>query len=283
VHASRQTLLRASVLTLVLALSLGIARTAPAAPITTARIDAPRGSGSRLRQALRQASVIGKQGPGNRLVRGCKAITAAACSLLGRRAPVLLYMGTFDPVHAGHLANLKAALAGVPSARRVYVVPTSELPSKTPLPYPHRVAMMRAALRDAGLPSNVEVVVVDDPKLARVSADGFDTLSAMIHSRHPGAPVAIMTGADAFTSAAEGGLVSKALRWGYRYAVTPRAGHALPERLPFGVQIMPESGGRESSTRARAELAAGHAPSDLTPSTLRYIEEHGLYGAGRRP
>lgn len=233
--------------------------------------------------AIRQASVVASHAPGGRMARSCKAVAAAACSLLARRAPVLLYMGTFDPVHVGHLANLKAALAGVPEARQVYVMPTSEHPSKQPVPYPHRVAMMRAALRDAGLPPTVRVTVLEDPKLARVSAEGFDALSAMIHARHPGAPVAIMTGADAFSSAAEGGLVGKALRWGYRYAVTPRAGYALPERLPFGVRVMPESGGRESSTRARAELAAGRVPSDLTPSTLRYIEDHGLYGAGTRP
>ena len=88
-----------------------------------------------------------------------------------------------------------------------------------------------------------------------------------------------MTGADAFSSAAERGLVAQALRWGYRYAVTPRAGYELPARLPFGVSVMPLSGGVESSTRIRADLAAGRAPRDLTPSTLRYLEEHGLYGA----
>jgi cytidyltransferase-like protein len=246
--------------------------------------DAPRSAGAaRLRQALRQTSVVARCAPGGRVTRGCKALVAGACSLLARRSPVLLYMGTFDPVHSGHLANLKAALAGVPGARQVYVVPTSEHPSKQPLPYEHRVAMMRATLRDAQLPAGVKVTVVDDPRLARVSAEGFDSLSAMIHGKHPGAPVAIMTGADAFCAAAEGGLVKKALRWGYRYAVTPRAGYSLPDQLPFGVTVMPASGGRESSTRARAELAAGRLPTDLTPSTLHYIIQHGLYGARRQP
>ncbi len=267
---------------LVLLAALALAQPVAAAPVELG--DAPRSAtAARVRQALRQTRVVARCAPGGPISRACKAVVAGACSLLGRRAPVLLYMGTFDPVHVGHIANLKAALAGVPEAKQVYVVPTSEHPSKQPIAYEHRVAMMRAALRDAGLPRGVKVVVVDDPRLARVSGAGFDTLSAMIHGKHPGAPVAIMTGADAFCTAAEGGLVRTALRWGYRYAVTPRAGYAIPERLPFGVKVMPESGGRESSTRARAELAAGRLPQDLTPSTLRYIVEHGLYGARRQP
>lgn len=277
--ASVPSLARASVLVA----GLVLAQPVTAAPVVNLG-DAPRSAGAaRLRQALRQSSVVARFAPGGRVARGCKAVLAGACSLLVRRAPVLLYMGTFDPVHTGHLANLKAALAGVPGAKQVYVVPTSEHPSKQPLPYEHRVAMMRAALRDAQLPAAVKVTVVDDPRLARVSAEGFDTLSAMIHGKHPGAPVAIMTGADAFCTAADGGLVAKALRWGYRYAVTPREGYSLPDRLPFGVSVMPASGGRESSTRARAELAAGRLPTDLTPLTLRYIVEHGLYRARRQP
>jgi len=35
--------------------------------------------------------------------------------------------------------------------------------------------MLRAALRDL-VPGKVKVTVVDDPSLARVSADGFDVL-----------------------------------------------------------------------------------------------------------
>jgi len=209
-----------------------------------------------------------------------RAITASLG--LFRPRPVLLYQGAFDPVHRGHLTNLRAALAAVQNVGEVFVVPTSDHPGKNPVPHPHRVAMMRAALADVKLPRGVKVTVVDDARLARLDAGGFDDLTGMIHSRRPGAPLYILTGADAFGRAAEQGLVALARRWGYRYAVTPRAGYELPARLPAGVEVTSMAGGKESSTRIRRQLSRGLPATDALPSTLSYIEQHGLYGAGRR-
>jgi nicotinic acid mononucleotide adenylyltransferase len=108
---------------------------------------------------------------------------------------------------------------------------------------------------------------------------GFDDLTAMIHSEHPGARVFIVTGSDAFVRAADQGLVSQARRWGYRYAVTPRSGHPLPAKLPVGVAVMPLSGGGESSTQIRQQLKAQRVPDKPLPAAAaRYIREHQLYG-----
>lgn len=233
-----------------------------------------------LGQARRQSGLIARNPDLAPWARVGKAARAAAGSLGCRRPrPVLLYQGAFDPVHRGHLTNLRSALQGTRGVSEVYVVPTSEHPGKHPVPFKQRVAMLRAALAEAGLPAGVKVTVVDDPRLARLSPGGFDDLTTMIHSRHPGASLHIMTGADAFNSAADKGLVSLARRWGYRYAVTPRAGYDLPTGLPPGVAVMPLAGGKESSTRIRAEVARGQTPTDLFPSTLRHIQAHGLYGA----
>jgi nicotinate-nucleotide adenylyltransferase len=240
------------------------------------------GAALRVCQAVRQTSAIARQ-PG--LTWGQKLCTmarAAARSVAARKpGAVLLYQGAFDPVHNGHITNLRAALAGVPGVAEVFVVPTSTHPGKNPVPFADRVAMLRAAICDARLPSTVRVSVVDDAWLARLSLAGFDDLTAMIHTKHPGAPLYIMTGADAFLSAERQGLVRRARRGGYRYAVTPRAGYELPSRLPAGVERMSLAGGSESSTRIREAIAGGKPPTDLSVSTLAYILEHGLYGAAR--
>lgn len=232
-----------------------------------------------LGQARRQTGLIARNAELGPWTRARKAVRATAGSLGCRRpGPVLLYQGAFDPVHRGHLTNLRSALCGTKGVGEVYVVPTSEHPGKHPVPFKHRVAMLRAALAEAGLPAGVKVTVVDDPRLARLSPGGFDDLTAMIHTQHPGASLHIMTGADAFNNAADKGLVTLARRWGYRYAVTPRAGYQLPASLPPGVKVMPLAGGKESSTRIRAEVARGQTPPDLFPSTLHHIQAHGLYG-----
>jgi nicotinic acid mononucleotide adenylyltransferase len=236
-------------------------------------------------QAARQARAVAKNRAAepSRWKRARTSVRAAAASLgIRRPPPVLLYQGAFDPVHRGHLTNLTAALAGVKGVAQVYVVPTSIHPGKTPVAYRHRVAMLKAALASEKLPSRVQVTVVDDPHLARLSMEGFNDLTGMIHNRHPGAPVYIMTGSDAYLKAAAQGLVSQARRWGYRYAVTPREGYPLPEKLPVGVEVMPISGGGESGTQIRRALAAQRVPQGtLDPSTVAYIRSHGLYGLGQ--
>lgn len=279
-----------------LAASQAEARSTPSAP-TTAKLEVPRTRGGRivqrvglnLRHAVRQIKQIASNREIKPWCRMSRALRAAAGSLgIARKAPVLLYQGAFDPVHRGHLANLEAALKGIKGARQVYVVPTSVHPGKTPVAHHHRVTMMQQAVAAMAhrLPRGVKVEVVDDPHLARLSLEGFGDLTQMIHSRHPGSPVYIMTGADAFITAKDKGLVSLARAWGYRYAVTPREGYSLPDRLPCGVEVMPMSGGSASGSRARAALAAGRLPrDDLIPGTLRYIVHNGLYGSdpGRAP
>jgi len=192
---------------------------------------------------------------------------------------VLLYQGAFDPVHKGHLTNIESAVSGVQRVREVFVVPTSDHPGKRPVPYRHRVAMMNAALAGTNLPGNVHATVVNDRRLARLSLEGFDDLASMIHTRFPGSPVYIMTGSDAYLKAAASGLVNRALRWGYRYAVTPRAGYPLPDKLPVGVEVMPIRGGAVSSSKIRRDLGAGVLPvKALGRPVARHIAEHGLYG-----
>ncbi len=202
-----------------------------------------------------------------------------------RRPPaVLLFQGAFDPFHLEHGKSIERCALGMPNLGQVYVVPTSEHPGKHPEPYAHRVAMTQLAIAACtkDIPSKIKIDVVNNPRIARLSTEGFNDLMRMIHSKHPGSRVYIMTGADAFLTAGGNGNTKKALSMGYRYAVNRRAGYDLPSQLPVGVELMPGAGKEVSSTAIRNELKASRIPHrSLQPSVADYIEKHNLYGYGK--
>lgn len=286
--------MRHAVNMLVLVALMGTAQVPLAAPLTTAPVGiklpatrlgrAWQGARLNVRQARRQVSAIKANRKLSRWARLRKSVAAVARSVGPRRPPaVLLYQGAFDPVHRGHLRNIEAAMGGVKNVGQVVVVPTSKHPGKKPAAHRHRVAMLKKALAslNPSAPSGAAVSVVSNTRLARLSMGGFNDLTGAIHQRFPGARVYIMTGADAYLEAARSGLVAKALSLGYRYAVTPREGYSLPHKLPVGVEVMPLSGGGESSSGIRAAFQSSRLPASmLAPGTGEYIQRNGLYGAG---
>ncbi len=101
--------------------------------------------------------------------------------------------GSFDPVHAGHLAVARAALRGL-RLDLLLIVPSkrSPLKSRRPAPARHRLAMLRLAFR--GMPK----VRISTLELRRPAPSyTVDTLRAL-KRRWPGAELFLILGADAF-------------------------------------------------------------------------------------
>ncbi len=112
---------------------------------------------------------------------------------MGEAPPLLvLYGGTFDPVHEGHLAVARAArdLLGVP----IHLMPAADPPHR-PAPgagVSARVAMLEHAV--AGEPG----LQVDRREVERPGRSWtVDTLRAQ-RAAEPGRPVALLLGADGF-------------------------------------------------------------------------------------
>ena len=218
-------------------------------------------------------------------------------------APALrvLYGGTFDPVHLGHIAVACAARDALDAT--VAFMPAADPPHRAP---PGAAAADRAAMLD--------LAIAGEPGLAldlrELERDGrswtVDTLRELRAAIGDAAPVALLLGADSFdalptwkdwralfdlahfvVAGREGHSTGAAGDRGLADAVAGRmatsadalraapAGRVLRLRQP----LFPHS-----ASEVRARIAAGLPWEALVPAPVaRYILAHGLYGAALRP
>lgn len=211
--------------------------------------------------------------------------------------PCLAYGGTFDPVHAGHLAVARAVRAAFGGP--VHLLPAADPPHRE---RPGASAAQRAemlSLAVAGEPG----LFVDTRELRRAGPSyTADTLRELRAELGPALPLVWVVGADAFR-----GLPSwrdwPALLDLAHFVVAVRPGHdlgALPEPLaralagrrasrPEDLATAPAGRVLElalsphpaSASALRERLARGRDGGEwLAPAVARYIARHGLYGAG---
>ena len=208
----------------------------------------------------------------------------------------VLYGGTFDPVHEGHLAIPRSARDALEAT--VHLMPAADPPHRAPpgASARDRVAMLRLALR--GEPG----LALDLRELGREGRSWtVDTLRALREGVGSAAPVALLVGADSFA-----GLPQwkewEALFGLAHFVVASRDGTPL-EDLPAPLARVLE-GRRAASAQAlreapagqvwclrqplhpqsasdiRARIAGGRPWRHLVPDAVAaYIQAGGLYGA----
>ncbi len=182
--------------------------------------------------------------------------------------------GTFDPIHNGHLALIKAARKAL-GLQTVFVVPTYQTPLKhrvlTPVRY--RVAMARLALR--GLPW--AKLSLDEVRRRRVSYT-YQMLRRFRKRLGRGAEIYFVCGAD---------LLRHLGRWRRpdevrklcRFAVARRPGSRI-RGLPSNAVVFAMKPAPVSSTEVRKKLGRGGAKGNPVPLAVRrYIRKHGLYSS----
>ena len=206
--------------------------------------------------------------------------------------------GTFDPLHEGHLAAGRAAMAALALDRLVFV-PSDIPPHRPDTPRAsgyHRLQMVKLGVSDT------PGWTVSDLELARGGASyTVDTLSAL-RTRDPGSQFFFITGADAFAEVATWRRYPEVLDLAH-FVVIARTGTSfsrIRSRLPElaarfvecdrtsptaclsaafpSIFLVHASTPAVSSTDIRERLAR-HAPLDgLVPAAVeRYIREHHLY------
>jgi len=199
---------------------------------------------------------------------------------------VVVLGGTFDPIHAGHLAILEQVRRSV-AADEAWLVPTATPPHRRPAlaSVGDRLDMVRAAA--LGHPG---VRVVDDEVRRGGPSYTVDTLDEL-ERRHPGVEFWLTLGADAardiggWHRAAD--LLARA-----RFVLVNRTGvpaldEAEARRLGFDAartRLIHVDSPPVSATEIRGRVAAGVPLDDLvSPAVARIIAQRGLYGAGQKP
>lgn len=215
----------------------------------------------------------------------------------------VFYGGTFDPVHAGHLAVAAAArdaLAPALGDVAIAFVPAADPPHRAS---PGADAAQRATMLDLATAGHAGFHV-DRRELRRATPSWtIDTLREVRAELGPAAPVAWLLGADAFRGLPGWQAWSELFGLAH-FIVAVRPGHdlaALPAELeracagrwiadPAGLGTAPA--GRvwrlamplhpASATAIRADLAAGRDSPWLAPAVRAQIAREGLYRGRHR-
>lgn len=209
---------------------------------------------------------------------------------------LVLYGGTFDPVHDGHLAIARCASEAL--SAEVHLMPAADPPhrARPGASAGDRVAMLRLALRDEPrLRLDLRELEREEPSWT------VDTLRALRREIGSDRPVALLVGADSF-----GGLPGwkewESLFSLAHFVVASREDtapgvarpdaleHALEGRVAASaVELRLAAAGRvlflqqplhpHSASAIRARIACGQPWRHLLPSAVAdYIAARGLYG-----
>lgn len=194
--------------------------------------------------------------------------------------------GTFDPIHAGHLALARVALDQL-GLDQVLFVPAGQPPHKRgrPItPAEDRLAMVELAIA-AEPPFAVSRIEIDRPGPS-YAADTAEALVTGPETDDRSIELTVILSAESFADLPSWHEPGRLLRLA-RIAVAPRPGHPAPtpawlaQRLPgFANRVVVLEGPQLeiSASDIRARVAAGRPIDQLVPpSVAAYIEAHHLY------
>ena len=193
-----------------------------------------------------------------------------------------LYGGSFDPIHAGHVA-LAVTLLDRGLAGCVHVVPARQSPLKSQAPgagLADRWRLVTLAVAD------VDGVVVDDRELRRTGPSYTVATLAELVAEYPDDTWRLVIGADAAADFAHWREPERLLALAQPLVVA-RGAVTLPSSLVGRTLVLDDFAHPASATSIRGELAAGRIPGpDLLPSAVaEAIVAAGLYdwpGAGSK-
>ena len=208
---------------------------------------------------------------------------------------VLLYGGTFDPPHNGHMNNLRAAAARV-RPDQVVVMPAGVPPHKaaSATPAALRLEMCRCFYALSGSPGLGRITVSDwEIRQAAGGRRNYTVLTLeMLARAYPGATLYLAIGSDMLEGFTAWYRWQDILHLARLVVVSREVGddpalHAAARSLdPGGGRILlaPAAALPMASSQLRRRLAAGEDCDGALPDSVRQvIEREGLYTAPEPP
>ena len=202
---------------------------------------------------------------------------------MGTVQKVLLYGGTFDPPHNGHMNNLRAALELVRPDKAI-VMPAGIPPHKKASTTPGKVRLAMCQCFTALSPA----VEVSDWEIAQGGRSYTVHTLEMLRDAYPGAELYLCVGSDMLLT------FTQWYRWQDMLAmaalvVESREAGDEPA-LQAAAADLTAQGGRVLFARAEAypcassDIRSGKIPPEqwpegLPPETLRVVQENHLYSA----
>ncbi len=187
---------------------------------------------------------------------------------------ILVFGGSFDPVHKGHVAMLRKALKEV-KPDVAHVVPAYHSPFKAKSPTPFKVRMQMAKAAFASLGKNI---VFDDYELKRGGKTYSYQLVEYLQKRYENPEIFLLVGTDCLNDLH----AWKNPEYIFKHAtvVAGKRKGFTQNKVNFKHIFLPGQFPKMSSTRVRAHiLASGAVPEDKVPAAVgKVILKNDLYG-----
>ena len=186
---------------------------------------------------------------------------------------VLVFGGSFDPVHKGHVSLFRRAMKVI-APDVAHIVPAYHSPFKAKSPTPFRLRMKMLKQAFAGFKGNI---VFDDYELKQGGKTYTYQLVQYLKKRYKNPEIYLLVGTDCLNDLHnwknpkyifENAIVVAGKRRGYDEKPAQFKHLFLPGFFP-----------KLSSSRVRAHiLACGDVPDTIPPQIAPTIREHKLYG-----
>lgn len=187
---------------------------------------------------------------------------------------ILVFGGSFDPVHKGHVAMLKKAIAVIKPAV-THIVPAYHSPFKAKSPTPFKLRMQMAKAAFAKLADHL---IFDDYELKCGGKTYTYQLVQYLQKRYAEPEIFLLVGTDCLNDLHD--WKNSDYIFKNTTVVAGRRKGFAEHQVAFKHVVLPGQFPKMSSTRVRAHiLASGQIPTDKVPSAVgEIIKKHDLYG-----
>ena len=195
------------------------------------------------------------------------------------QAETILYFGTFNPVHRGHVAVADAVLEST-EAEALWFVVSPQNPFKAGkelAPETDRIEMARIALQSA---VHSDRMAVSDIEFRLPKPNRTIRTLEKLRTEYPGRKFSLLIGSDNMAGFPKW-VHSQEILDRYRVLVYPRPGYPTPESarsdgftILTNLKELPQA-----ATDVRTRIARGENPgAELPGGVWEYIKKHRLYG-----